>query len=64
AAQATIAGHAALGESALTDAVVQVTTSADHVMVSISGQAPGILRGTSRAVRVSVELPLEGWVPL
>ena len=63
-AQASAAARAELASSDLHDAQVAVSTAAGRVTVSISGQAPGILRGTSRAVQVSVQLPLEGWVPL
>ena len=51
-------------DSVLSDTRVSVDTTAKIVTVTITGQAPGILRGTSAAMRVTVAVPLEGWVPL
>ena len=51
-------------DSVLSDARVSVDTTATVVTVTITGQAPGVLRGTSAAVRVIVAVSLEGWVPL
>ncbi len=62
--QAAAAARASLAGSELHEARVQVSSDGGTVTVSISGEAPGILRGTSHAVRVSVRLPVEGWVPL
>lgn len=65
AAQASAAAIASLAtDSLLTGANVSVSTSASTVVVTIVGEAPGILRGTSAPVRVTVALPLEGWVTL
>ena len=51
-------------DSVLSRARVSVDTTATLVTVTITGNAPGLLRGTSAAVRVIVVVPLEGWVPL
>jgi len=55
----------ALGaDGILTDVVVSVVDDGDDVVVTISGRAPGLLRGTSRQVTVTAAVPLEGWVEL
>jgi hypothetical protein len=51
-------------DSVLTGAVVSIDTTATAVVVTITGDAPGVLRGTSAPVRVTVAVPLEGWVSL
>jgi hypothetical protein len=48
----------------ISGAQVTVDVVAGNVVVVITGDAPGILRGTSRGLMVSVALPIEGWVPL
>lgn len=48
----------------IADAQVTVTSDGQAVTVVVSGRAPGILRGTSAGLRVSVSVPLEGWVDL
>lgn len=48
----------------LTEAVVRVVDNGDDVVVTISGSAPGLLRGTSRQVTVTAAVPLERWVEL
>jgi len=65
------APHAAVAaaKSLATDSVlrsvdVAVDTTANLVVVTITGDAPGVLRGTSTSVRVTVAVSLEGWVPL
>ena len=63
-AEATAVARQALGGNALVDAQVQVARDGGNVVVTVSGRAPGILRGTSRDVSVTVAVPLEGWVPL
>ena len=63
--QASAAASASLvSDSLLSGARVSIETTAAVVIVTITGQAPGVLRGTSAPVRVTVALPLEGWVPL
>ncbi len=63
--QAIAAASASLANgSVLTGTSVSIDTTATVVIVSISGDAPGVLRGTSAPVRVTVALPLEGWVQL
>jgi uncharacterized membrane protein len=65
AAQAIAAASLSLAnDSVLTGTVVSVNATATDVIVTISGDAPGVLRGTSAPVRVAVALPLEGWVRL
>lgn len=51
-------------DSVLNDAHVVVDTTATAVTVTIIGDAPGILRGTSASVNVTVAMSLEGWMPL
>jgi hypothetical protein len=48
----------------LADADVSVRSIGGNVVVVVTGDAPGILRGTSRGMVVTVALPIEGWVPL
>ena len=48
----------------LADADVSVQSVDGNVVVVVTGDAPGILRGTSRGLIVTVALPIEGWVPL
>jgi Flp pilus assembly protein TadG len=48
----------------LADVSVTVTVSGELVSVTVRGNAPGILRGTSRPVSVVAAVPLEGWVGL
>ena len=50
--------------SVLSGAHVSVDTTATVVTVTITGNAPGVLRGTSAPVSVTVAVSLEGWVPL
>jgi hypothetical protein len=65
AAQAAAAASASLRrDSVLTRFDVAVDTTATVVVVTITGDAPGVLRGTSAPVRVVVAVPLEGWVTL
>jgi hypothetical protein len=51
-------------DSVLTGSNVAINTTPTVVIVTITGDAPGVLRGTSAPVRVMVAVPLEGWVPL
>ena len=63
--QAVAAAVASLASDGVLGAVnVAVDTTATIVTVTISGDAPGMLRGTSASVRVTVALSLEGWVAL
>lgn len=63
--QASAAATATLArDSLLSDARVSVRSTSADVVVTITGNAPGVLRGTLAAVRVSVALPVEGWVGL
>jgi hypothetical protein len=65
ASQAVAAASSSLAnDSVLRDALVSVDTTATLVTVTITGNAPGVLRGTSSAVSVAVAMSLEGWVPL
>ena len=62
---ASAAASASLAEdSVLTGVTVSVKTTATLVIVTITGNAPGVLRGTSSPVRVAAAVSLEGWVPL
>jgi hypothetical protein len=51
-------------DSVLTHVDVSVESTAINVIVTITGSAPGLLRGTSSAVKVTAVVSLEGWVPL
>jgi hypothetical protein len=63
--QAAAAAAASLAaDSVLTGAKVAVDGAGATIVVTITGDAPGVLRGTSAPVRVTVALPREGWVPL
>jgi hypothetical protein len=64
AAQAVASAQASLADAELQRAQVSIDTGAGVVRVTITGDAPGILRGTSSGVAVHAELPIEGWVPL
>ena len=63
--QASAAASLSLAnDGVLTQTRVSIDTTATVVIVTISGKAPGVLRGTSAPVRVRVAVPLEGWVAL
>jgi hypothetical protein len=63
--QAAAAASAVLAsDSILTGVNVSVGATATVVVVTITGDAPGVLRGTSSPVRVTAAVSLEGWVPL
>ena len=63
--QAAAAASVSLAnDSVLSGANVSVHSTATLVVVTIIGNAPGLLRGTSSPVNVTVAVPLEGWVPL
>jgi hypothetical protein len=63
--QAVAAAVASLASDSVLSAVdVAVDTTATIVTVTITGDAPGMLRGTSASVRATVALSLEGWVAL
>lgn len=65
ASQAAAAASASLvNDSVLTGVHVSVESTPVVVVVTITGNAPGVLRGTSAPVRVSAAVSLEGWVPL
>jgi hypothetical protein len=42
---------------------VVVANDGQLVTVTVSGAAPGIIRGTSTDVSVVAAVPLEGWTP-
>jgi hypothetical protein len=42
---------------------VSVDNDGQLVVVTVSGAAPGIIRGTSTDVSVTAAVPLEGWSP-
>lgn len=63
--QAVAAASVSLAnDSVMTGVNVSVATTATAVIVTITGNAPGVLHGTSSPVRVSAAVSLEGWVPL
>jgi hypothetical protein len=42
---------------------VSVVSDGQLVTVTVTGAAPGIIRGTSAVVSVTAVVPLEGWTP-
>ena len=65
AARAAAAASASLSnDSVLTGADISVNSTATLVVVTITGDAPGVLRGLSAPVSVTVAVPIEGWLPL
>ena len=63
--RAAAAASASLAaDGVLTGIMVSIDTTATVVVVTITGNAPGVLRGTSSPVRVTAAVSLEGWVPL
>ena len=65
AAQAQRSASTALAnDSVLTNVDVFIETTAINVVVTITGSAPGLLRGTSSSVKVTAAVSREGWVPL
>jgi hypothetical protein len=61
---AAAASEVLANDSILTGVNVSVDTTSTVVVVTITGNAPGMLRGTSSPVRVTAAVSLEGWVPL
>ena len=51
-------------DSVLTEPDVSVQSTDSAVVITITGRAPGLLRGTSSAVKVTAAVSREGWVPL
>ena len=63
-ADARASAEAALrSESALTDAVVEIETRGQIVIVHVTGRAPGMIRGTASGIDVTEALPIEGFRP-
>jgi hypothetical protein len=63
--QAAAAASVSLAnDGMLTGVEVSVDMTATVVVVTITGYAPGILRGTSSSVWVTGAVSREGWVPL
>jgi hypothetical protein len=58
------ASTALANDSVLTNVDVSIETTAINVIVTITGSAPGLLRGTSSGVKVTAAVSREGWVPL
>ncbi len=42
---------------------VRIAGDAEVVVVTVTGEAPGIIRGTSAGVSVTAAIPREGWRP-
>jgi hypothetical protein len=63
--QAVAAASTSLANDSVLRAVnVSIGTTAAAVVVTITGEAPGVIRGTSSPVRVIVAVSREGWVAL
>jgi hypothetical protein len=52
-----------VADTQLRDPQVSVAVDAELVWVTVSGEAPGIVRGTAARVTVTAALPREGWIP-
>ena len=63
AGDAAASARTALADTDLDDVEVAVTTDGGHVSVTIRGDAPGILIGTSRRVSVTEAVPIEELTP-
>ena len=62
-----IVGDSVFGAASFSGAaspIVEVVRTAETVTVTITGSAPGILRGTWSKLSVTAAVPLRGWVPL
>ena len=64
ASAAVIAAETSLDGSDLVAPVVDIVSDGQLVTVTITGQAPGILRGTTKTVTVRASVSATGWVPL
>ncbi len=64
AAQAAVSARTSLAGRSLHNVHVEVSSVDGRVIVTVRGDAPGIIRGTSSGVTVTVALPIEGWVAL
>lgn len=62
--EAQHSAEAALAGTSLAGAVVTVRSGGGLVSVTVAGDAAGFLRGISRHVAVTEQVPIEGWVPL
>src|SRR4029079_1106996 len=51
-------------DSVLAEPNVFVQSTDAAIVITITGRAPGLLRGTSSAVKVTAAVSREGWVPL
>jgi hypothetical protein len=63
-AAADVAKASLRRDGLLTHPKVSVQATETAVVVTISGRAPGLLRGTSARVKVTVAVSREGWTPL
>ncbi|HZX55837.1 MAG TPA: TadE/TadG family type IV pilus assembly protein [Ilumatobacteraceae bacterium] len=63
-AAAQVARTSLAKDSVLSGPEVLVSSTDTAVVITITGRAPGLLRGTSSAVRVTAAVSREGWVPL
>jgi len=64
AAAEQVATTSLVNDSLLTSPHVSVGSTDAAIVITISGRAPGLLRGTSSAVTVTAAVSREGWVPL
>jgi len=63
-AAADVATTSLRRDSALAEPNVFVQSTDAAIVITITGRAPGLLRGTSSAVKVTAAVSREGWVPL
>ena len=61
---ADVATRSLARDSVLAEPVVSVQSTDAAIVITITGRAPGLLRGTSSSVRVTAAVSREGWVPL
>lgn len=62
--QAVTAAKTSLANTDLDAPDVDIVNDGARVTVTISGDAPGILRGTSSHLTVHASVPTTGWTPL
>jgi hypothetical protein len=63
-AAADVATTSLRRDSVLAEPNVFVQSTDAAIVITITGRAPGLLRGTSSAVKVTAAVSREGWVPL
>jgi hypothetical protein len=52
-----------VGDVDISDAAIEITSDGQLVTARVTGRAPGLLRGTSAPVDITVAVPQEGFRP-